>query len=411
MEDHLIDIHSVPQPAAQRSRWQWQCASILFGALLAILLLSRVAQAQAEPPPVIRYTLGQQLFGPDPAALNDAIQFNITITNTGDITITHLPLTYTFASQYLTLLGVYPFPDSDNSAGQLKWNNLAASCPHGLAPHTTCVVSGGFTAKQDTTLLRDQRTVNTAQTAHQQSTSSLRIDASLVRYTVEQQPFSQSAVPGSAISFTILISNTSGALIRSLPLTYTYDARALIFVDATPPADQSSAGELQWRNLAVHCGGALWPQAGCAVVVAFVTLHELGSTHNSVQSSSQPGTSLSSAPSTAEVNIVAQARNLVPLSPFNPWIARDQGAAHSIAWGDVDGDGDLDLAAGIPDNPTRLYLNEGGGLQSVAAWRSAAADTTTSVAWGDVDGDGDLDLAVGNGCDFAGCDANKLYVN
>jgi len=68
----------------------------------------------------------------------------------------------------------------------------------------------------------------------------------------------------------------------------------------------------------------------------------------------------------------------------------------SVAWGDMDGDGDLDLATGNKTQSNRVYCNVDGMLETQDCWRSIEAERTRSVAWGDMDGDGDLDLAVGN---------------
>jgi len=67
----------------------------------------------------------------------------------------------------------------------------------------------------------------------------------------------------------------------------------------------------------------------------------------------------------------------------------------SLAWGDYDADGDLDLAiAGqnVPNHATRVYRNDGGVFVDVGV--SMVGWTGADVAWGDADGDGDLDLAV-----------------
>lgn len=89
------------------------------------------------------------------------------------------------------------------------------------------------------------------------------------------------------------------------------------------------------------------------------------------------------------------------------WSPAEADVAQSVAFGDVDGDGDLDLAVGTVGVPNRLYLNNGGTLSASADWSSAETDSTQSVAWGDVDNDGDLDLAVGNG----GFDPDRIYLN
>src|SRR5262245_50159219 len=51
----------------------------------------------------------------------------------------------------------------------------------------------------------------------------------------------------------------------------------------------------------------------------------------------------------------------------------------SVAWGDYDRDGDLDLAVGNYDQPDRLYRNDGGAL--IPIWAAPEITRTTSVAW------------------------------
>ncbi|MGQ9662847.1 MAG: FG-GAP repeat domain-containing protein, partial [Kiritimatiellia bacterium] len=74
-------------------------------------------------------------------------------------------------------------------------------------------------------------------------------------------------------------------------------------------------------------------------------------------------------------------------------------SACSLAWGDYDNDGDLDLALAGDTGAgriTRIYRNDGGGVfTDVTAGLPGVS--ACSLAWGDYDNDGDLDLvAAGN---------------
>ena len=100
----------------------------------------------------------------------------------------------------------------------------------------------------------------------------------------------------------------------------------------------------------------------------------------------------------------------------------DPSGSYAVALGDIDGDGDLDLAIGKGGHHTaysygipvqnRLFRNDGTGTFTdiTTAHLPTVADITSAIAFADVDGDSDLDMVVGNGGDY-GAEQNRLYLN
>ena len=97
------------------------------------------------------------------------------------------------------------------------------------------------------------------------------------------------------------------------------------------------------------------------------------------------------------------------LSSNPDWVSAEEFYTFSCAFGDADGDGDLDLAVAggekYYNNPAqpRIYYNNGGMLETLPSWKGTDPIYSYDVNWADFDNDGDLDLV------FAG-ESNPNYI-
>ncbi len=111
------------------------------------------------------------------------------------------------------------------------------------------------------------------------------------------------------------------------------------------------------------------------------------------------------------VTVLATMAGLSP-APASDFVFRDAGddaglfpdvagiQGHGAAWGDVDGDGFLDLYAGTfhkeGTKPNLLFRNVGGKFRLDGQKSLQISARTTGVVFADFDNDGDLDLYVGS---------------
>ena len=88
------------------------------------------------------------------------------------------------------------------------------------------------------------------------------------------------------------------------------------------------------------------------------------------------------------------------------WESADNTGFHGFDFADVDGDGDLDMAAADwSGRSTSVFLQEQGMIATQPVWSAVSGSPVHEVVFGDVNGDGDLDLVAG------GLDQAMLFEN
>ena len=183
--------------------------------------------------------------------------------------------------------------------------------------------------------------------------------------------------------------------VETLPFTNAAMAVSALVPGLTPGAS------VQYRLVAVNPVGTSFGANLTATPFAFVTQATLPTTHygsdaawGDYDSDGDLDLMLVSEESAARKRLQRNDGNGVFTGVATGLANGLQGGA--VAWGDMDGDGDLDLAQSGHSGGsarTQIFRNNGGG---------AFADTgivlpglwVGSLAWGDIDGDGDLDLAI-----------------
>jgi hypothetical protein len=99
------------------------------------------------------------------------------------------------------------------------------------------------------------------------------------------------------------------------------------------------------------------------------------------------------------------------LDTLSSWQSNVLSYFYDAVWVDIDSDGDLDLALAGHHRNNLIYRNTGGMLESTPYWQSANSLGTLKLAFEDVDGDDDLDLVCANNAQTGGISNCELYLN
>ena len=235
------------------------------------------------------YTIEKTRLAPAtlPAAVGDAVNFRIVVTNTGEVPLTTVPLTDTFDASILSFVSSSAgAPDSAAPAGTLTWNDVGS-----IGLNSSIAVTVNFTALATTSgaVLQNNAatTPSTANGPLPEMDSDAPYAVAAPDFTITKTRVSPAvAEVGDDVIFDIVITNTGEIPLTTVPLTDTYDATLLSFQSATPAnPNLQTAGNLVWNNL-----GTLATSSDHTVRVTFEALQSTAGTDRINTAATTPST-------------------------------------------------------------------------------------------------------------------------
>ena len=188
---------------------------------------------------------------------------------------------------------------------------------------------------------------------------------------------------GTALTYTVLVTNTSGAPITGVTITETLPSSVAL---GAATASQGSCAPTPGRLV---CGPVSLPSSAALSVTLVVTPSELGLLLNTIQVASD-------AMPAGAVNTTLVEPALVSLFAAQASAVLPAVSNGAVAWADTDNDGRLDaLITGNTGSTqlSRLYHNNGDGTFTDAGVGLPGVDHS-ALAWGDYNNDGYLDLLL-----------------
>jgi|GEM_PF-1775520 len=229
---------------------------------------------------VPRYEFDKRLISPadGQSGAGQSVTFGLTITSTGNISLTKVPLQDTFNENHLTFLNANPPPDT-TGPGIINWNDLTTVFGP-LFPNQTIFISVTYTVDpipNTVTNTVNVATVNgaegsdgtvlppltdTAQVFFPPPVASFEMDKRLI------SPANGLTSSGQVITFGISITSTGNISITKLPLRDTFNEDHLTFLSATPAPDSNGPGITNWNDLTTFFG-PLFPGQSISIIVSY----------------------------------------------------------------------------------------------------------------------------------------------